>query len=114
MTSTAPDTITWSDMTAAGIDADRVSRIQNTADTSLPMWRAVSADGTWRITFGICLDPNAVVPEGEHTGWDAFSESLASDSTDDEPAWDAGTQDYFEPEDVAGLLATVAKVAPIA
>ena len=55
-TQTAPDTITWAAMTAAGIDTNRVERIENGADSGVPTWKATSADSTKAIVFGVCLD----------------------------------------------------------
>lgn len=100
-----PDTIEWADMTSAGIDIDRVKRLPD-EDTFTPTWQALSADGARRITFGVCFDVEGVTPEGEHTGWDALTESLSGEE------WVATCQEYYEPGDLARLLADVARIAP--
>lgn len=111
---TAPETITWSDMTDAGIDIDRVERIENTADATIPTWQATAPDGETAIVFGICLDIDRVIPEGQHTGWDACWYEVNTDG-DERGRWDGSFgQKYYEPDELADLLADVAKLVPIA
>jgi hypothetical protein len=111
----APETIAWTDMSAAGIDIELVEKRRNDFDTSLPMWQATSADGTQRILFGVASDTANVIPEGEHMGWDAGTYDLETEPGNDHPTeHHTGDYYYFEPYDLHGLLALVAKFAPAA
>ena len=87
--------LTWNIMTAEGIDADRITRETNAQDTSLEMYRALSADGRTSLLFGEYWDR----AEG---GWDAMEYEDVRDSTDDGPVWEpTDSPQYFEaPADV--------------
>ena len=105
----APETITWAEMEAAGIDTDRVKQIENSYGSHIPTWQATAADGESAIVFGICLDVQHIIPEGEHTGWDACTFGVGEDGE----LLGGHSQEYYEPEDFARLLADVARFVPL-
>lgn len=144
----ASDDISWPQMSAAGIDTEMVelTRDCKAGAADGKQWVATSADGQSRVYFGYAQDPDDVVPEGEHAGWDLGVYDLLSEDRIDthecDPGWhlDSEIRDgvveckgarlqfdpadasepfeveeshrgyyYFEPFDVAGLLAQVAR-----
>lgn len=88
MNATPTTEINWSDMTATGIDTDRVERYSNPLDTSLKMFEAISRDGSEKILFGEYWDR-------EEGGWDlGVYENVG---TADEPVWEMrGGPSYSE------------------
>lgn len=112
---TAPETLAWSQMTDAGIDIDLVDKTQacKAGASNGDQWVATSADGKKRVYFGIAEDPENVIPEGQHKGWDIGWYDLETEDGDDHPTEYFSSNEYYEPYDVAGLLADVAAVCPI-
>jgi hypothetical protein len=113
MTTTIPDRITWTMMQDAGIDTELVERTrewQAGVRDCVAEFVATSADGKWRMYFGEANDPNLVIPEGEHKGWEATRWELTT--LGDQPHEDFDSHYYEEPEDLAEILAIVAKIAP--
>jgi hypothetical protein len=110
----APETLTWADMTAAGIDIDLIEKRANAADTHLPTWQATSLDGLTRIIFGVSYDAENNTQDGQHAGWDAAWYDLEDEDDGDGPVHEGyRSNEYYEPYDWRRMLADVANVAPL-
>jgi len=109
-----PTTIGWPQMQAAGIDIHRVEPADHPdlVGYGLPTWRAVSADGQLRVTFGLSYDTGGGDGTcGEHPGWDARLEHLM-EGTDADPVWEHTSQSYYQAEQLEQMLAAVAAIVP--
>lgn len=93
-------TVTWADMTAAGIDTDRVEPTREGREGGYRQWALTFADE--RLVFGEYAGPDA------YGGWDSCAEEWVSHSaTGREGVW----QSYSAPEWYATPAEMLADVA---
>ena len=101
---TTLDSITWADMTAAGLDIDRVNKIYggSTHGSEKDTYEAISTDGLTRVCFAPAEDFEISDDEGD-LGWDFCS--YTRPTTDE--GWDIEVQDHsFDPATVLAFVAT--------
>jgi hypothetical protein len=92
--------ITWADMTAAGIDTDKVKRSDPRLGTDEYIYQDEVA--RLKVAFGPAVDPD----DGSVLGWDICAYDLV-DRNDGDPAWEDFAQ--YWAEDAAEALRFVAE-----